>query len=177
MNIEMKKIKHYASMSEETYCYEAVVYLDGKPFAELRNDGHGGADYVYDHPRSIYSDIQQWRDKLREVETYFNSLPQQQFSYENSDGEIVYDYINQTFESWCHDQVGKHVALQEMRRDLKKSILFIEDGKLYAMKFPLIKKMNSEIAAKIAEKNDELQGKQILNLMDEQDALALFQGV
>lgn len=177
MNIEMKKIKHYASMSEETYCYEAVVYLDGKPFAEVRNGGHGGCDMVYDHPRTIYSDIQEWRDKLKELESYFQSLPSQQFSYENANGDMVYDYINQTFESWCHDQVGYHVALQEMRRDLKKSILFIDDGKLYAMKFPMIKKMTREIAEKIAKSNDELQGKKILNLMDEREAVALFQGV
>ena len=52
MNLEMKSIKHFASGSQETYCYTAVVYLDGKPFADVSNDGHGGSDYVHPHDKS-----------------------------------------------------------------------------------------------------------------------------
>ena len=31
-------------MSEETHCYNAVVYVDGKAMIDVSNEGHGGAD-------------------------------------------------------------------------------------------------------------------------------------
>ena len=49
MNLEMKAIKFSEWASEETYCYQANVYLDGKPFAMVSNDGHGGCDRDYSH--------------------------------------------------------------------------------------------------------------------------------
>ena len=49
MNLEMKNIKHSEFASEETYCYQGSVYLDGKPFALVKNDGRGGCDYQYSH--------------------------------------------------------------------------------------------------------------------------------
>ena len=49
--LEMKAIKLAQFKSQETYCYEANVYLDGKPFAIVGNDGHGGCDYQHEHPK------------------------------------------------------------------------------------------------------------------------------
>jgi hypothetical protein len=49
MKLEMKNIKHSEFASHETYCYEGSVYLDGKPFALVGNDGHGGCDRDYSH--------------------------------------------------------------------------------------------------------------------------------
>ena len=49
--LEMKAIKLAQWKSQETYCYEANVYLDGKPFAIVGNDGHGGCDYQHEHPK------------------------------------------------------------------------------------------------------------------------------
>ena len=45
MKLKLKNIKHSEFASQETNCYQAVVYLNGKPFADVSNDGHGGCDY------------------------------------------------------------------------------------------------------------------------------------
>ena len=80
MNLEMKSIKHFASGSQETYCYTAVVYLDGKPFAHVSNDGHGGCDRVHHHEKSPYTKVEgesifTWNKKFQQIEEYFASLP------------------------------------------------------------------------------------------------------
>ncbi len=46
MKIELKNIKHAAFASQETHCYSANLYVDGKKYAHVSNDGHGGADRV-----------------------------------------------------------------------------------------------------------------------------------
>jgi len=42
MKIELKAIKHFPSMSEETECFNANVYVDGKKVAYAENRGYGG---------------------------------------------------------------------------------------------------------------------------------------
>jgi len=42
--IELKNIKYAAFASEETHCYDATLYLDGKAMFRVGNDGHGGCD-------------------------------------------------------------------------------------------------------------------------------------
>ena len=39
MKLEMKSIKHSAFASQETYCYEGYVYIDGKKAIYVSNDG------------------------------------------------------------------------------------------------------------------------------------------
>lgn len=44
MNITVKNLKHAEFASEETYCFEATVYVDNERFCLASNDGHGGCD-------------------------------------------------------------------------------------------------------------------------------------
>lgn len=50
MKLELKNIKHSEFASQETHCYQASLYVDGKRVATVGNDGHGGCDYQ--HPVS-----------------------------------------------------------------------------------------------------------------------------
>jgi hypothetical protein len=42
-----KSFKHFKSMSEETMCFEAALFFDGKKVGYARNNGHGGCTDVY----------------------------------------------------------------------------------------------------------------------------------
>ncbi len=44
MNITIKNIKHNEHLSEETHCFSATVYIDGKRSFGVKNAGHGGSD-------------------------------------------------------------------------------------------------------------------------------------
>lgn len=43
-NLELKNVKYAAFASEETHCFSATLYVNGKRFCEVSNDGHGGCD-------------------------------------------------------------------------------------------------------------------------------------
>ena len=47
MKIQIKALKVSRFASEETLCFQAKVYLDGKLRAYAENDGHGGATFVH----------------------------------------------------------------------------------------------------------------------------------
>lgn len=44
LRLTVKNYKRAEWASEETDCYEASLYLDGKRIGTARNDGHGGCD-------------------------------------------------------------------------------------------------------------------------------------
>ena len=115
MKLELKSIKYCDFASQETYCFEGVIYLDGKPFAHVDNDGHGGADRVHTHQK-FNGD---WMDKFREVEAYFKSLPKTDVGKY----EWAMDGFEQTLESWCHNQVCDHLTKKDLRRLLKRCIV------------------------------------------------------
>tara|TARA_R100000315_G_C5222570_1_gene134192 strand:+ start:860 stop:1402 length:543 start_codon:yes stop_codon:yes gene_type:complete len=49
MKIELKNIKHFESLSEETCCFNANLYVDGKKVGKVSNRGTGGChDYDFD---------------------------------------------------------------------------------------------------------------------------------
>ena len=42
MKLEMKNVKVYDSMSEETICFEGNLYADGRKVGRVENSGKGG---------------------------------------------------------------------------------------------------------------------------------------
>jgi hypothetical protein len=132
MKLELKNIKHTAWASEETHCYQASLYVDGKPVAIVSNDGRGGADRDYRHPtfkeESEASGVQPYafgyRAKMAEVHEYFDGLPPSPFSYEGADGVMIHDSLPQTLEFWCCDQVNDWLSARELKSKLKKEFLF-----------------------------------------------------
>ena len=67
MKLELKKVSHSASLSEETAAFTADLWFDGKKVAFCRNDGRGGSTYV-DHYEGM-------KETLKEVYEYAKSLP------------------------------------------------------------------------------------------------------
>ena len=64
--IELKNIKYAAFASEETNCYEATLYVDGKRFAIVSNSGHGGADMQDPISPFTYKDLAQLQKTIAE---------------------------------------------------------------------------------------------------------------
>jgi len=44
MNVELKKVKFHEDMSDETNCFSAEIWVDGKVLAYVKNDGQGGGN-------------------------------------------------------------------------------------------------------------------------------------
>jgi len=112
MKLELKAIKHTEWASEETHCYQASLFVDGKPVAIVSNDGHGGCDRDYDHPK-FKGD---YRATMKAVHEYFKSLP-------NEPSEWSEDGFAQSLEGWCGDQVNDWLSTRELKRKMKSYVL------------------------------------------------------
>ena len=112
MKLQLKAIKHTEWASEETHCYQASLFVDGKPVAIVSNDGHGGCDHEYDHPKCKGD----YRATMRAVHEYFKSLP-------NEPSEWSEDGFAQSLEGWCGDQVNEFLSSRELKRKFKSHVL------------------------------------------------------
>ena len=128
MKLELKNIKHTEWASEETHCYQAALYVDGKPVAIVCNDGHGGCDRDYPHPKFEFADhasrtlIGDYRAQMKAVHDYFQSLP-------NEPSEWFPEGMEQCLEFWCGDQVNDWLSARELKKKLKAGFLFqLADG-------------------------------------------------
>ena len=174
MNLEMKSIKHFASGSQETYCYTAVVYLDGKPFADVSNDGHGGCDYVHPHDKSPLTKVQgAWRKKFDEIEEYFASLPNLDVG--------VHDWmpegLSQSFELWCGEQVTNFLDKKELKRRMNRCVVaqIKRDGELKVYQWNKPKGKPDWLLKEMIKK--ENSNATILNDLSEADALDIWRTV
>ena len=68
MNISLKNIRINHQNSEETLAFNALLCIDGKPFAEVSNDGRGGEnryrplgdsmDWIFNH--ALVTQFREW---------------------------------------------------------------------------------------------------------------------
>lgn len=109
MRLELKNIKHTAWASQETLCYEAALYVDGKPVALVSNDGHGGCDREHPHPKHKGD----FRAAMAAVHAHFASLP------------VDEKYgMPQQLEYWCADTVNEYLIARDLKKALRKKFLF-----------------------------------------------------
>ena len=104
MKIELKNVKFSDLASEETNCFRADVYVNGKKAGYCKNDGHGGNTYVHVENRN-------------EVEDYCKSLPPIDF------GGLMVDYnlenlVDKLFEDWLKEKSKK-----DLKKKLEKAML------------------------------------------------------
>lgn len=68
MKIELKRISFYERMSEETNCFAADLYINGKKVGYVKNDGQGGCT-------NYYGCTKEDNQIIREAEAYCKTLP------------------------------------------------------------------------------------------------------
>jgi hypothetical protein len=111
MKIELKNVKYAAFASDETHCFEATIYIDGKRAATVSNDGHGGPDEIVPH---------QIADKIND---YAKTLPPS--DYEGMS-------IPETAETIIGDLMNSWLEQKENRRLCRKYVCFRSHSKTYA---------------------------------------------
>jgi hypothetical protein len=58
--MELKKIKHFNELSQETMAFSAQLWVDGKHIADISNNGEGGSNNVYPTKDNTWDNIQQY---------------------------------------------------------------------------------------------------------------------
>lgn len=154
MNIELRNIKYAAFASQETPCYAATVYIDGKKVGTVENDGHGGSDLI--HPRELEQQLQAYADTLPTHEFHGMTLPE---SPESILQGLLYDHLDK----------------RALTRDLKNRFVFTKaDGKVYQTKKlspDVVTAMKGDPALLASKLKDSVA---ILNLLPFDQALGLY---
>jgi hypothetical protein len=127
--LELKKVKFIESMSEETNCYQAVVYVNGKPAIEVSNDGHGGGDMQ--HPlagfdRTIIAAANEFCKKNNPATVFLHGDVTKE-SFKQKD--ILYSCL----ETWCGDQLHFQTLKKVAARCTKNKVSFVDiNGEVYS---------------------------------------------
>ena len=158
MKIQLKNIKHSAFASQETHCYQASVYFEGKKAGTTGNDGHGGCDHEHPENQPVWD----------AMTAYIKTLP----STEENIGKDSTFTMKPDLESICCDLVNDNLMSKNMKRLLKNRVLYIKEEVLYQTEYaknPLGTLPNW--ITQITEKNDV---EMVLNSLNDKEALAAY---
>lgn len=144
--LELRNVKHAEFASQETNCFEAVLYVDGQRFAHVENEGHGGADHFT--PANKGQNYGAFRVALAALALRINPLavatyaeiPASEDAEDDAEHEIdlARDYFKRgvhTYDSVMEGAVGQLLADWLTAKDLKrllgrKLVVRCKDGKL-----------------------------------------------
>lgn len=108
-NYEIKNVTHVQAMTRETNCFSLTLYVDGKKFAEVSNNGHGGSDNIY--PVSPYT--QRDIDRVEE---------------EMSNDDFLVSCEFEKFESAVSTLLLLHYTEKELKKLSKTNVAILDDG-------------------------------------------------
>lgn len=116
MKLELKNVKFYESMSEETNCFQADLFINGKKIAYVKNTGQGGCTDYGVHDFKLHN-------VLREAETYCNSLPMKRSEEFNFEYKVTLESeIDDLFEQWLKAKADK-----KFEKQMEKGLLYGTD--------------------------------------------------
>lgn len=139
MKIELKKIQHSPSLSEETEAFTANLYINGVNAGYAKNQGHGGpTDYGSYEPAG--------RELIRQAEEFCLKLPAKEFP---ADEGMEAFSLEMSLEHYIDGLLSDHLQKKELarfNRQMEKAmvngIVYGVAGESYATisyKVPLIK--------------------------------------
>lgn len=154
--IELKNLKHSEFASQETYCFEASVYIDGKKAGTVSNQGCGGC-HSY-HPNTLYTILKAEADKLPPEEV---DLGGQIFTMKPDADTIISELVTEALQA------------KDLKLAMRRRILFIgADGTIFETKTLEA----AVLAAQLRRPNihEVLKTKTILNLLPFPEALSIY---
>lgn len=159
---QLKAIKHMASLSEETHCFSASLYVDGKKVGTVSNQGFGGCHDYHGIPHETLQEYARW------IST--NIDPHQE-SFTN--GVTVLDY---DLDWIISDLVDNHVLEKELKRLLKNRVLTHQQNNILQTQ-PIPAKPGTPRFELIKSKwieEYEAEGARVLNTLPFNEALTIF---
>ena len=171
--ITLKSIKHTEWASQETHCFQAVIYLDGKRALNVENDGRGACNNYWNTKDQT---IEEGREMLAECGQHaYEFLKANRALTMEVDGETIdlSDMPDSELLDWLiTDLVNEHLCLKEMKRCLKSKIHIFnsEDNNIYSFK----SKPTPEAMSACKRAHSEKDHWVYLNDLSEQEALKLW---
>lgn len=118
MKIELRKLKVMESLSEETTCYSADIYVNGKPAFLASNHGHGGSDDFHAVGDVTLSEVELWLKSQRPLKKL------------EVDGQTM--TFEHTLEDEVADLIHKDRTMKQLKRQCATMLLTIEGNQVKA---------------------------------------------
>ena len=171
--ITLKSIKYTAWASQETHCFQAVIYLDGKRALNVENDGRGACNNYWGIKDQTKSEELEMLTKCTKYGADF--IKENRDLTMEVDGETIdmSDMPDSELLDWLiADLVNEHLCLKEMKRCLKSKITFFdtERGDVYAFKYKPTPEAMSSCKRNYSDKDHWVY----LNDLSEQEAFKLW---
>lgn len=130
--ITVKNLKYAAFASEETHCFEATVYVDGKKFCRTSNEGHGGPNMDYPIGGTMAMST-----LLKQIEELNKRIAATAKPPLESDPEWKQDLwkkgFRPDFEAAVMEAVDRALAAKDLKKILKKSVMIEDEGRCYTL--------------------------------------------
>jgi len=165
--LELKGIKHAAFASQETHCYEASVYFNGKKIGVVSNEGHGGCDDFTPSGESDYlHKVKLWNTLEQRIA---EDHPQYHMEWDDSMNDM-------TLEIWCVEQVNKWLAHKDFKKYMKSKVVFTDptSDNPKAIRYFSFKGVRSVTKQHIDHIIAKYPKYNVLNVMPQEEALALW---
>lgn len=111
--IQLKNIKFSEWNSEETNCFQAMVYFKGKKVGMVGNDGRGGCTWV-----QPLEDMQSFKEFRAECEAFAEANKEEYYE--------TYTILDLIFEEWLEEYYAKKDKAR-MQREFNKGICYTKD--------------------------------------------------
>jgi hypothetical protein len=109
---EIKKVSVNNQMSEETTCFSLDLYVDGKKFAAVSNDGRGGCHRTHAYPPFTQRDI----DRVEQ---------------EMALDEFLVDFDMERFDVAINTLLSLDEAAKTIKRTIKKRAMWVDGNEVY----------------------------------------------
>ena len=114
VKLEVKNITYYERGSEETPCYNATVYVNGKKAVEVSNDGQGGCDRQHTYPECQFD--------IRQIDKWcVEKFGQETWEYNGNTYSTDLD-----LEHYCHQELYKWIDTKALKKEMKKQYLCVD---------------------------------------------------
>lgn len=144
--IELRRVSHSKSLSEETPAYSAQVWIDGAHFCDVSNHGQGGPDMPHPPKGMTNSDLYPRLKALNEriAETY------PRLEYNGT------DVGPSDLECICHELLDQAEADKWVKRTLNAQVVWLNaKGEVRAI--PLKKRPRDLIVAHVMKKEPDVR--------------------
>jgi len=135
-NMELKNLSHNPSFSEETHCFRASVYINGKRMFSVSNRGNGESNYYEPlaHGGLDHHLLEKGREEFGEAMALAREEAKQYTLKKIDMGEDLQWAIdrfgngesNELIDWLISDLINEQLTLKEMRKVLKKKVAIYE---------------------------------------------------
>ena len=121
MKVELKAVKFYPSLSEETNCFQATIYVDGKKAGTAENRGTGGPTDYHFADATVEAAFCAYAKSLPAIQSTIKNEDGSLFSYPMNGEHLIDELFEQHLKGKDAARIAK-VAAQEKARFTAKGL-------------------------------------------------------